>query len=624
MSTLRVTAPPYVPLSSRCSELPSQSSVPIILNVPLEVISIVFSKLESCDDSLSCGLVCKSLLSEMASAPLSLNLSAKASHLSSPEMSTYISNLARSLEKYFPGLAHLDLSGTSVEDSDVLNVTLNMKKLKVLNLSGCKKLSSKLCEALITVVKLPCLQTLNLQRCFQLNKASLQTILSQCASNPFSLNCVFFSHLDFSSKATDIKPGLSLPSVNCSNINVLALHNCTLLSQTELVSLTKACPRLSYLFLGGSSFSLKQQLGPDQKTMVAWTDIEAASTDDSICIGIPWSRVKNVVDTCPALMLSKLSMSAKEHISDIATLLAGTALLLPQLKALELSFLPLPTVAAVTHTLWSFKEGQGGHTSCPEVWDLTQEAGVLSALKAMNLSSQGVDCHITQASHTACPPLVMALKCAANCSSSARATPLHNAAFSASCEVVSGLIRLGAGLDARDVGGATALFLAAEAGRITAVHVLLDAGADATMANATGESPLYIACLKGHLEVVRALLGGLAKQGVQWHKLRYCDGWTPLMAAVVANHCDVVSLLLSDVDSAVAVELMCAANRYGQSVLHIAARKGSQVLLRLLLDAGGFSALRIADCAGDTPMDVAVKHSHRAAVNEFLRISAYS
>jgi hypothetical protein len=623
MSTLRVSAPPYVPLSNRCSELPSQSAVPIILNVPPEVISIVFSKLQNCDDALSCGLVCKPLLSEMALAPLSLNLSVKASSLSSSEMSPYMSNLAHSIEKYFSGLALLDLSGTSAEDTDVLNVTLNLKKLQVLNLSGCKKLSSKLCEALITAVRSSCLHTLNLQRCFQLNKASLHTILVECARNTSSLTSVFFSHLDLSSKAADAKPELTLPIVNCSNINILALHNCTLLNQAELLSVTKACPRLSYLFLGGSSLSLQQQLSYD----TARTEIVADARYDSTFPGIPWSRLQSLVDACPALLLSKLSMSARENMAGIAASLAGAALLLPQLKALELSFLPHPAVAAVVHALSSLKsEGCSAHTSCPEVWDLTQESGVISAMEAARLTSDGdTGNHIPQAALLApFPPLVMALKCAVNCSSSARATPLHNAAFSASCEMLRGLLKLGAGLDARDVGGATPLFLAAEAGRIAAVRALLDAGSDATLANATGESPLYIACLKGHLEVVRTLLCGLTKQRVQWHKLRYCDGWTPLMAAVVANHCEVVSLLLSDVDAGVAGELMCAANRYGQSALHIAARKGSQVLLRLLLDAGGFSALRIADCAGDTPMDVAVKHSHFTAMNEFSRISAFS
>ena len=58
---------------------------------------------------------------------------------------------------------------------------------------------------------------------------------------------------------------------------------------------------------------------------------------------------------------------------------------------------------------------------------------------------------------------------------------------------------------------------------------------------------------------------------------------------------------------------------YGQSALHIAARKGSVRMLRLLIGAGGGTALRIADCAGETPMDVAVKHSHTAAMMEFSR-----
>ncbi|CAI5530336.1 unnamed protein product [Closterium sp. Naga37s-1] len=51
----------------------------------------------------------------------------------------------------------------------------------------------------------------------------------------------------------------------------------------------------------------------------------------------------------------------------------------------------------------------------------------------------------------------------------------------------------------RDKGGATALFLAAEAGDAWTVEVLLQAGADMAVGNRGEETPLYIASFKGHL-----------------------------------------------------------------------------------------------------------------------------
>jgi ankyrin repeat protein len=171
--------------------------------------------------------------------------------------------------------------------------------------------------------------------------------------------------------------------------------------------------------------------------------------------------------------------------------------------------------------------------------------------------------------------------------------------------------------------GATPLFLAAEAGRSDTAGLLLRAGGDPCICTSSGESPLYIASLKGHLSVVRELVHGFAERDVAWHKLCYVDGWTPLMAACLANHTAVARWLLAAAGTQqAALELIRAPNRYGQSVLHIAARKGSLQLLQLLLRGGGArAALTEVDDGGLTPMDVAKKHCHAEAVKEFHRVA---
>lgn len=66
--------------------------------------------------------------------------------------------------------------------------------------------------------------------------------------------------------------------------------------------------------------------------------------------------------------------------------------------------------------------------------------------------------------------------------------------------------------------------------------------------------------------------------------------------------------------------LLAAENRYGQTVLHIAARKGCMELLQLLLVYGaGQVAGRAVDAAGDTPLDIARRHGHDMVVRELLQ-----
>jgi hypothetical protein len=130
----------------------------------------------------------------------------------------------------------------------------------------------------------------------------------------------------------------------------------------------------------------------------------------------------------------------------------------------------------------------------------------------------------------------MAIKCAANCSSRGRSTPLHMAADAGCACHIRVLVSAGAAVAARDASGASPLFVACESGRAAAAAELLQAGADALVGNTAGETPLYIAALRGHLSVVELLLGHLSAAEVDWTQRQlYGDAWTPLMAAAVAN-----------------------------------------------------------------------------------------
>lgn len=82
--------------------------------------------------------------------------------------------------------------------------------------------------------------------------------------------------------------------------------------------------------------------------------------------------------------------------------------------------------------------------------------------------------------------------------------------------VAQGLLQLGSGVNARDKGGATPLFVACESGHATCAKLLLAAGANVLLRNSAGEAPLYIAALRGEILVVDVLLHHMHEQGICW------------------------------------------------------------------------------------------------------------
>eukprot|EP00850_Spirogloea_muscicola_P004988 SM000022S07202 [mRNA] locus=s22:557580:559965:+ [translate_table: standard] len=272
---------------------------------------------------------------------------------------------------------------------------------------------------------------------------------------------------------------------------------------------------------------------------------------------------------------------------------------------------------------------------------------------------------------------VAALRAAANCSDLRRRSPLHVFAARGEPEATAGLLALGASaVGVRDSGGATALFIAAEGGHARICKVLLRGGAAVLAMNRAGETPLYIAALKGFSSVVEVLLAHCQEYGIEWQDAAaYGDGWTPLMAAAVADRQHVAFLLLQAAGARLSPGPQCSngdfrdgqpwsashalgdlesgdcnvvdtkraaalgdsghdsgmlerspafyhppmllnmRNRYGQTALHVAARRGSAWFVEVLLLAGASNALE--DNYGMRAVDVALRHGH-AVVAQLL------
>ena len=151
-----------------------------------------------------------------------------------------------------------------------------------------------------------------------------------------------------------------------------------------------------------------------------------------------------------------------------------------------------------------------------------------------------------------------------------------------------------ADLNARDVGGRTALHQAAAAANIAFARELLAAGADLSARGPDGRAPLHDAIPGGieDLAIVDLLLGAGADTNA-----RSDDGSTPLHDAIKGVESLVAKLLAFGADPNIA-------NDRGWTPLHWAAEWGSPALIAALLAAGADPNARDQD--GRTPLHHAV------------------
>jgi ankyrin repeat protein len=296
--------------------------------------------------------------------------------------------------------------------------------------------------------------------------------------------------------------------------------------------------------------------------------------------------------------------------------LASAVCRLPNLRILELTHCA-PGLTLLVNQILKVADSHDGF-SCTEreraqIWDMCTPSSVSAAL---HWRSTAATLSTPSLSLTPLPQsdIEMMLTAMVRCSSPGRVTALHSAAEDGDVALLSNLLSLGAEVDARDRGGASALFCACEVGHADAVATLLGAGALATLRNAAGEAPLYIAALRGHERVVKVLLKYFTKERITWQDQRlYGDGWTPLHAASVSGRLGIAAILLTAAGPADAAALVTASNRYGQTCVHVAARKGTPALVQLLIEAGGSAALSVADCDGRTAADVARRNGNSSA-----------
>ena len=153
--------------------------------------------------------------------------------------------------------------------------------------------------------------------------------------------------------------------------------------------------------------------------------------------------------------------------------------------------------------------------------------------------------------------------------------------------------------------GATAFFMACQAGQINIVKWLLRTGrADYCRPKADGATPLYIVAEKGHLEILGLLLS-LPKVEVNQAKN---GGFTPLYVASQEGHTEVTQALINHPKIAVNQESLA-----GATPLCVASYSGRLPGVKLLL-ADERVEVNKARADGATPLWVAAEKGHKNIV----------
>ncbi|KAK2612508.1 hypothetical protein QQS21_001446 [Conoideocrella luteorostrata] len=221
----------------------------------------------------------------------------------------------------------------------------------------------------------------------------------------------------------------------------------------------------------------------------------------------------------------------------------------------------------------------------------------------------------------------------------------HVAAYFGLEHAVTGLVKLGWDMNAKDAAGLTPLSWAAQKGRTEVVSVLLDMGISPDDADCLGGTPLWWAARNGHAHVVNILLGLAAVQpdhesqsgltALAWaadaghlavvkqltalntdvsiNSRDKTHHQTPLLRAAKNGHYDVVQHLLT----CDGIDVDCEDSQ-GRNSISWAAGNGYHNIVSVLWD---ISILDVKSRSGQTPLSYAGENGHKDIVRTLLSVA---
>lgn len=188
--------------------------------------------------------------------------------------------------------------------------------------------------------------------------------------------------------------------------------------------------------------------------------------------------------------------------------------------------------------------------------------------------------------------------------------PLHLAAVAGNEDIIDLLIQNTARVDCLNASQETPLHRAAEYNQTAAIEILLLNGAKIDRRDKDNCTPLLIAAAKGHLAAIQCLL----QHGADIGAVEKNDK-TSIYLATEGNSYEALPALVSHGSK----ELLDRSDRYGNTPLHIAAKKGYLNIVQFLLDEGGIIDQKNEE--EQTPLHLAAEEGRTKVVRELLKRS---